>query len=57
MAFGVERHFGAIHGYLRRRFDDQVADWPPVSARPECGAAEAAPASRSRSESDVSEAA
>lgn len=27
-AFGVifERHFGAIHGYLRRRFDDQLAD-------------------------------
>jgi RNA polymerase sigma-70 factor (ECF subfamily) len=27
-AFGVvfERHFGAIHGYLRRRFDDQRAD-------------------------------
>jgi RNA polymerase sigma factor (sigma-70 family) len=21
-----ERHFGAIHGYLRRRFDDQLAD-------------------------------
>ncbi|MBS1862422.1 MAG: sigma-70 family RNA polymerase sigma factor [Actinobacteria bacterium] len=27
-AFGLiyERHFGAIHGYLRRRFDDQLAD-------------------------------
>jgi RNA polymerase sigma factor (sigma-70 family) len=27
-AFGVvfERHFGAIHGYLRRRFDNQLAD-------------------------------
>jgi RNA polymerase sigma-70 factor (ECF subfamily) len=27
-AFGAifERHFGAIHGYLRRRFDDEIAD-------------------------------
>jgi RNA polymerase sigma-70 factor, ECF subfamily len=27
-AFGAifERHFGAIHGYLRRRFDDELAD-------------------------------